>query len=558
MNPLPLRVLAIGALAASVAVLPQWLWRTPMGKGGLVHVASFSLVAALAVLLASRRGGRPFQGLPGLLRHVHASPSDGKPESWFRRSLLSLMVAITGGSVGPEGAAIEVSQGFASRLQGSSARWFEPFRRTDVATSLAAGVAAAFHAPFAAVMVPLELGVGGRMLPAVGGALVSFLVSRALWDLAGLPPLLPAGVPGPQLSALQWELDRWVSLVPAAAAGLVLGCAFLLFHGQAAKSVITLASRRPLLGAAVPAVVLVALYLSFPPSLLPAPQALSRVLSEAWNPDLLGSLVAAIFLGVVMASAGIGSAGILWPLFTLGAAGGWLAASWTGVTGPFPALAGAAALWGAAIGAPVAGALIAFELTRDPGVLAGCLACAWLAKEARQKLVGGPLVERVLEELGIEVRDGRSIAVLSALKVRQAMVADHAVVGEHEPVAKLQQILADSKYPFLCVITAAGKYVGLLTADVVHAAAREPSREGGAPLQELLEAKDLIYRAGVRVQPVRMEDSLVVTSGVFHRTPVVPVVGEELRVAGLLFDHNVRIAYEQEVARRSLAFRVTP
>jgi CBS domain-containing protein len=76
-----------------------------------------------------------------------------------------------------------------------------------------------------------------------------------------------------------------------------------------------------------------------------------------------------------------------------------------------------------------------------------------------------------------------------------------------------------------------------------------------SPLANLLEAKDLLYRSGFKVPTVKATDKLSSTTKLFEEVPCVPVLGEEGRVIGLLFAHNVRLAYDREVARRTLSLQ---
>ena len=51
---------------------------------------------------------------------------------------------------------------------------------------------------------------------------------------------------------------------------------------------------------------------------------------------------------------------------------------------------------------------------------------------------------------------------------------------------------------------------------------------------------------------VKLSDRLSAISGKFDESPCVAVVTDEGKVAGLLFVHHVRLAYDRELARRAL------
>jgi hypothetical protein len=144
--------------------------------------------------------------------------------------------------------------------------------------------------------------------------------------------------------------------------------------------------------------------------------------------------------------------------------------------------------------------------------------------------------------------------VLGAVAVRDAMVTDQEVLHEHEPISAIYPRLLKSRYPFLPVVNSQNVYVGLLTVDTIQEAWEKQSLTSNAPLSNLLEAKDLLYRSGVDAPTVKVNDRLSATHGLFDEVPCLPVLSEDRRVAGLLFIHHVRLAYDREVARRSLTF----
>jgi CBS domain-containing protein len=260
-------------------------------------------------------------------------------------------------------------------------------------------------------------------------------------------------------------------------------------------------------------------------------------------------------LGLVAAIAAFGTAGVLWPLLLLGAWGGAVLCSlFPGLEGIIP-LAGGAAFWGAVLGAPLSGAIVAYELTHDLGTLIAALVASLGAWKIRQWLGVRTILEDDLGSQGISLNQGRSVSVLESVPVREAMVKDFDTVQEHESLAEVYRVLRKSHYPFLPVVNAQGIYAGLLTADIIeeacHSAVSQAS-SGKAPISKLLEAKDILYRLGSQVPTIGADDKLATTIGLFERTAVMPVLGSGRQVEGLLFDYGVRIAYDREVARKSL------
>lgn len=225
---------------------------------------------------------------------------------------------------------------------------------------------------------------------------------------------------------------------------------------------------------------------------------------------------------------------------------------WLGANAAVMGLAGGAAFWGALLAAPLSGGVLALELAQNVNVLIPCLIAGLVAQAVRRAVGVRPLIQSDLEARGQGLVHGRSAGVLSAIAVREAMVVDHEIVHEQEPVSEIYPRLLKSRYPFLPVVNSQNLYTGLLTVDLVQDAWRSQSDHSNAPLSKLLEAKDLLYRGGVKTPTVKVSDRLSSAAGNFDTVPCVPVLSDEGRVMGLLFIHNVRLAYDREMARRAL------
>src|SRR5579885_2249762 len=99
----------LGVVAAIFAAIPPALsqafrafpWSSPF------LVLAVALVATLIqhFVLDARPGPREYDGLADLYVDIHRPSAGNSPVSWALRGIVSLLLAVAGGSVGPEGAA---------------------------------------------------------------------------------------------------------------------------------------------------------------------------------------------------------------------------------------------------------------------------------------------------------------------------------------------------------------------------------------------------------------------------------------------------------------------
>lgn len=559
----------IGMVAGAFVLLQRWLghqewagvfaspfWLLAMGPIGAL------CLEGLAWRKKKRGPGQePYEGVADLLVHVHAPTSADGPLAWFLRGTVSFFLSFFGGHAGPEGAAGEWTHAMALRFRSRSSRWFEQRRRTDAASSLAACVASAFGAPFAGVLLPMELGLGGRAISITLSAVIALFLVKGLGPILQIPPLdLSGALYGFHFaSPSQWLL----TVVLGAGVGIVGGLVVRLIRFNQREFAHFL-GQRLWLRMALGGVLLALLAMAYRLGHQPPEEVFESVLWSRRLPLEVLVLGLTSILSLTWAVASFGTMGVFWPVFSLGACLAYAAQlAWTREVTGFSAAAGllgGAAAWGALLGAPLSGAVLAFEMSGSLGVLSTSVVSALVAREVCRRVMRTPsLVDASLQARGLELVEGRSAAVLEGVLVRDAMVSDHETVHENEAVSSLHQRLLRSKYPFLPVVTAQGSFRGLLTSDMIQDAWREAghSPESGAsnsPLSHLLEAKDILYRARMKVATVREGDRLSKLGNAFEDVPCVPVVDNETRVVGLLFVYNVRLAYEREVVRRSLAF----
>lgn len=555
--PMAFRAIFLGLFAALVVALPRRIW-LQIPSDVLLNPWIYCLLGTIAMVfqrikdLRCEKSNDPFvssgRSLSELVLHVHFPRDSVSPWVWIRRGTLSLLLSIFGGRAGPEGAASEFSHALAIVTRPRSAHWLETQRRTDAGTVLAAGVAAAFATPLAAIFLPVEIGIGGSITPSVLAALSATVGVHLL----GVAP-----------QYLWPTLDLWtewrdgLGLFAVTIASTLVGYLSISFLSYARVSFDSTFKSQLWLKGLVAGILLVVVSSAFPAANLPAQELIQKLLSEPFSPLEAGLMGLSIFLGLSVVIAGFGTTGVIWPIFTLGCLVGY---AMEPLFPGFPRttmVAGGAALIGTILGTPITGALLAFEMTGQWTVILPCFVAAFAATRLRAWLNTDTLINEELSGLKLDLKDGRSQSVLKSIRVRDAMVTDHECVLDHEMISDVRSALSKSPYPFVVVVNNRGGYVGLLSEDEVSSAsAREPIQDRmnykplGPILKRFVEAKDLIYRAGRKVPSVKLDDTLDSLGSVFQYTPVVAVTDERQKVVGFLFVHEVRIAYDRELARK--------
>lgn len=556
--------IASGVLVKSIPIV-RAMWPS-VQLAVPVLVLLVTLLGVLTLRFGLTRSGdaqafEEFEGLPDLILHIHDPSTTDTVKRWTLRGVLSYFYSLFTGVVGVEGGAIEIGQAIGHGLRTRSERWSEQRRRTDAAASVAAAVAAAFSAPFAGVLVAVEMGLGGRSLYVVTAALSAFLVAQGMDYAVTLGWFLPMGtwvaplslMPGVYFFDLR-SINEWGGIGLLAllsfVAGVILISGVRFLHGSMRGLFQTRVWMRFLSAGML---LFLLTWMGSKGGSASPQQALGLVMTGQWIGKELAFQFVLQMVAFAVVISGLGSTGVLWPVFVLGAMLGGLLEQGLSFLGPeslgvFSVL-GAVSLVSVVWNTPLAAAVLGYEMTQSLTVLLPAMVLAFGVKQLRMWVGVRPLIEYLLENRGVSLVDGRSRSVLDRLRVSEAMVTDYETVFDHESVKEIHGRLLKSRYPFLPVVNAQGQYVGLLTVDMVQEAWNKSPDSG----RGVLEARDLLYHAAFKTPTVRSNEKLSVTSGLFDRVPCVSVLSDDARVIGLLFSYHVRLAYDREVARRALS-----
>ena len=480
------------AFTSNLIFLHRWSWAYHdvthhlLGAWVLIVPAAGGLVVGLMAKYGTSkiRG----HGIPEAMEAVLFNRSRIAPRVAVLKPL-SVAVAIgTGGPFGAEGPIIQTGGALGSIL-GQALHLTAAERKVLLASGAAAGMAATFNTPIAAVILAIELLLfeykARSFIPLVIASTLATTVRFALMGRSAMFAVGPAdfGVPG--------ALPAYLVL------GVVCGLAAVGFS-RALYWVEDGFERLPCDELWWP--VLGGLGLGVIGFFVP------RVLGIGYGSisDLLAARLAVGALAVLLVakaaalliSLGSGtSGGLLAPLFMVGAALGGLYAD--GVNALVPslglspsacALVAMAAMFGAAARAPFTFIIFAFEITRDynavlPLMLVVVVAYAVALRLARHSIMTEKLARRgLLVPQEYEVDPFQRLTVAQAMSKEVPMVPADLTTGElAERIARADP--AATRHHGLILVDAGGALAGIVTrGDLVRSLERDPT--GRTPVLE--------------------------------------------------------------------------
>ena len=213
---------------------------------------------------------------------------------------------------------------------------------------------------------------------------------------------------------------------------------------------------------------------------------------------------------------------------------------------------GGAIFFGTLFKTPLSASVLALELTLNPEIMPLVALGGFISTWVSQALKAPSLFDEELRDLGVSLIDGRSISLLEKLQVKDAMVSDHEVAHPHDSVSVLNQRMSESRYPFIPVLNPQNQLLGILTLEMIQEGVQFQKESAGRNVMSaLIEAKDMLYRASFQPPTIGIHEPLSATAGRFNDFPCLTVLGPENQVLGLLLVYHVRLAYDQEMIKRS-------
>ena len=524
-----------------------------MGAGGYSWIAWTILSVALGglavgILLQYVFPGARGSGIPQV-KVAYASRSGRVPlRDALGKFVLGTLNIGSGGSLGREGPTVQICAGIASAL-GNIGRVSPQSRRRLIPVGAAAGIAAAFNAPIAAVTFTIEEVVGKLDQTVLSGVIIA----------AALAAVIERSVLGGN-AILSVHHDFGMgdarSLVLYAALGVAAAGVSVVFTDGLLRVRKQFRSWRkvplwaqPAVGGAVTGILAVAVmaWLHVGGVTGGGYDVLKQSLSGQLSVKVMIVLCVVKILATVFSYSSGGAGGIFAPSLFIGAMLGGafgsldrtLFAHGEDTIGAF-ALVGMGAVFSGIIRAPMTSVLIIIEMTSGYGLILPLMIANMSAYILAKRLRPEPIYEALLAQDGIHLRDHGVLDTLEGLKLDKLVMQDYPFVrfdltaraGDLLRAAGSSSVGAQTVFP---VLDPAGKFVGLITSEEIAMVGAEPE------LELVVNASDLM-RAPVGV---RADDDLRTAFDLMRSEGLreLPVVDASQEIIGFVNEVAIAQAY---------------
>jgi len=528
---------AKGNLLEVVTATP-WYWKVWVpALGGMV-------VGPLVYFLAREAKGH---GVPEVMEAVALRKGVIRKRVVLVKSLASAVSIGTGGSVGREGPIVQIGSAIGSTI-GQLLNVSAERIRTLVGCGAAAGIAATFNAPIAGSMFALEIILGDFGLatfsPIVISSVVATAVSRHFLGNT------PAFIVPPYRLVSAWELPLYVLL------GLFCALVAVAFTTTLYKmeDVFDGFKFPEYLKAVVGGLILGLMALLFPHILGVGYPAIDLALAGRLSWWFMLLLVAFKILATSITIGSGGSGGIFAPSLFLGAmAGGFFG---NGIHALFPditasagaySIVGMAAVVAGTTHGPLSAILILFEMTGNYRIILPLMIACIISSVAAGQLLKESIYTLKLARRGVNIRAGKEVNVLRAIRVEEAMNPNVETIAENLTLGTLAEKISKSKYNSFPVVDDQGRLTGILSyldyQDVVF----------DRDLENLVVAKEL---ATPKVVTVFQNDTLYtalekISAKDFSILPVVSP-SDPRKLLGVVTRRDIMGAYNKAVLTKSV------
>jgi CIC family chloride channel protein len=448
-----------------VAAAPSW-WRIP-GVIAIPALGGLIVGAGLWFLAPEARGS----GIPQVKTAFYLDGGRIPFRALWGKMVFSSLNIGTGASLGREGPTVQICAALAS-LMGRLFALSRSRLESLVPVGAAAGLAAAFNTPIAAVTFTVEEILGDSAAKPLGSIVIASVIAAVVeHSILGEHPLF--NVP-------PYRLNNAVELVSYSLLGVLSGLAAVLFNEGLLRLRKLFLTQRAIPQWATPAagglvlgaIGLLALLLTGSASIFGVGYGqLSGVLQSGLPFKVLAILAICKLVGTVVSYSSGSSGGIFGPSLyiggVLGAMVGLLAHSIPGVFASQPgafALVGMGAVFAGIVKAPITSIVIIFEMTGNYSMILPLMVANIISYALATKLSATPIYDALLEQDGIRLPH-REIDALRKATVGAVMSRDINTLGQEITVNEAFEYIQSlpRQYHSYPILDETGRLVGLST-----------------------------------------------------------------------------------------------
>jgi CIC family chloride channel protein len=488
-------------------------------------------------------------GVPATMEAVALKRGIIKVRTISTRMVASAITLGSGGSAGKEGPIIQIGASIGSAV-GQFFKVSGERMRVLVGCGAAAGIASIFNAPIAGVLFALEVVLGEFNLhsfsPIVISSVVATAVSRA-WLIEGSALKLP-----PYVLFSYWEIVFYAVL--GIAAGVVSVCFTRALYGMEKifEHRAPLKSHwRPILGGL--AVGCIGFF--YPEVLGCTYTPITEAIQGEFIWQTMLALLAFKIIGTAFTLGSGGSGGILYPSLFMGAMVGGVVGHMFHVLAPGIApsaggyaLVGMGAVLGAAIQAPMAAIMLAFEVTNSYAVILPMMTACVMGSMIHRRIMRHSIYTMSLVERGIDISAGREMGILTSLTVGDVMCREVPKISGSLPYKEVLSRCLKGQCNYLYTTDEQDNLQGVISFQDLKEFVYEDQ------LQGLVLARDLANHDVVFVTP---DETLASSLNKFSYIDVeeLPVVdGNDglRRLQGVITRNELMRIYRKEMLKRVL------
>lgn len=528
---------------------PGWI----LGTLALPTVGGVAAGALLAYVVPNARGS----GIPQVKASYAQKLGRVRLRDAFGKFFLSSMQIGMGASLGREGPTVQICAGVADAL-GRLFRVSPQARRRLIPVGAAAGIAAAFNAPIAAVTFTIEEIVGKLDDNVLSGVIVAAALSAVIErSILGVNPVLEVRE--------TYGLADWRSLLVYALLGIIAGLVSVVFTDLmlGIRAMFRRMRRVPLwaqpgVGGLVTGALAVVVILATgrTGTVGGGYGSLDRALSGALPVKVMLVLCVAKLVATASSYSSGGAGGIFAPTLFIGAMlGGSLGVLDVNLFNHPPktlgafALVGMGAMFSGTIRAPMTSVLIIVEMTSGYSLILPLMIANMSSYVLARRFRRAPIYDALLAQDGIQLEDRRLVDALEQFTLADLIVKDRPFVS-FEPGAPASEVLRRTSGPswqdVFPVLDGEARLIGIITNEELRILAAEPE------LALVVTAVDLMRPAVTikQADPLRKAFEAMRAEGLRD----LPVVGDDGRILGFIDEGSLAHAYlkaSEDAARTS-------